>query len=41
MQVSGEVLNSPDYDKVTLSNGLKMPKVGFGTWKLNGTECYD
>eukprot|EP00927_Polykrikos_kofoidii_P038580 TRINITY_DN32994_c0_g1_i1.p1 TRINITY_DN32994_c0_g1~~TRINITY_DN32994_c0_g1_i1.p1 ORF type:complete len:903 (+),score=121.79 TRINITY_DN32994_c0_g1_i1:160-2709(+) len=26
---------------VTLSNGVKMPLVGFGTWKLEGTACYN
>eukprot|EP00397_Hematodinium_sp_SG-2012_P015502 GEMP01015787.1.p1 GENE.GEMP01015787.1~~GEMP01015787.1.p1 ORF type:complete len:788 (-),score=145.49 GEMP01015787.1:470-2833(-) len=25
----------------TLSNGVKMPMVGYGTWKLNGTSCME
>lgn len=24
-----------------LGNGMQMPAVGFGTWKLEGTSCYD
>lgn len=26
---------------VTLSNGIKMPLVGFGTWDLRGSKCID
>jgi len=26
---------------VTLSNGVKMPLVGFGTWELTGQKCYE
>lgn len=25
----------------TLANGVKMPAIGFGTWKLEGTACYN
>jgi diketogulonate reductase-like aldo/keto reductase len=29
-------------DTFTMSNGVKIPKIGFGTWQIpNGTEAYD
>ena len=26
---------------ITLVNGVQMPILGFGTWMLQGRECYD
>jgi len=32
---------SPEEAVYVLSNGVKMPLVGFGTWMLQGQQCYE
>lgn len=38
---NGEMEEITRSSAVTLPGGVAMPMVGFGTWRLRGTECYE